>query len=518
MDILCKISFSEHHYVAEPITFYKTKAAIDLARAITLHENSISQVLFLAPADSKLKLDSLVYSPKEEHQAIYHFQDSAQYPFTTGYYIGEVHIKEEVYYFPFHIASKIAQEAHDIMVREVEQFSSNLSQTQGYNLVQKSAENIDFIMKNERKFIQAIQQIMHAPKSDLVISYELQAANVVKFTDARSQRYALQHPQQTKVYAPVKKQQYNLLENQLVKMMLTSCQSIFTHYLHEFGATDELLQKTLTRLIFQINEFCQLDWVTDLELPREFTIPLTFFQLPHYQMIYLVHRQLKHSDKQEVAIVERSSKSSAEIYEVWCFIKLVACYEKLGFHIEKHHISFSYTQNTLKFDAQEKNYIELAKGSSRIRLFFEDSISRLSKETNHLSPLYTMHNNLPDCRIDFWQDGQFKGAHLIDFKYRKMEYIWFKAQETNKPNDTLQQLASYALAMQTNSLRLNGHQDSLLDRMPTKEAWALYPFEDHFSNTKLKPYQIRFIPFTPGQENDSLMQQLEEMTSFFLTR
>lgn len=515
MDTQCNIQFYEKNHLIQAPVLSLTKEGVQLQDAITLIENSILKLIFTAPKDAKLCLADLTFYPSEQQQSVYSYQHNSQYPFTTGYYIGELHFDNKIAYFPFYVDSKIAPVHHQKMVTEVEQYLSYFSRTAGHGVMAADELSINYIIKHEKSFIQAIQQLIAYPKSEIEKTYQLQLPNKTTVYDIRSEQYAQRHPQEKKVYAPIKKQVFDILENQLLKQMLQKCKIIFTEYLRKAAITDPFLAKILQRILYQIELFLRTDWVEDLDIPYEFTVPMSFFQLPNYETVYQMHRQIKKPSSQSTNYVNRSTKSSAEIYEIWCYIKLIATYEKLGYKMTLNNLSFTYEQQSVVFNNASQNFVQLEKEDACIRLFFEDSIPRFRERVQRLSPLYTMHKNQPDCRIDFWKNDEYRGSHLLDFKYRKMEYLWKKAVKDNQYNDTIQQLSSYSIAMQSNSSILNGQLNPLLDRMPTKEAWALYPYNDGFTNSQLKDFQIRLIPFTPADDNQLFKAHLEKLTSSF---
>lgn len=517
MDTQCNIRFHEKNKEVKIPTLSATKETIDLEQAISFVENSPLNLDFTAEKEAKLILADLTFYPTEQQQIIYVYKNQHHYPFTTGYYIGELHINDVIWYFPFYVASKIKSEHHKKMVLEVEQFLTYFSRTAGHGITLLDDISINYIVKQEKVFIRAIQQLIAHPKTEIEVSYELQLPSKVKKKDIRTLQYAQRHPNETKVYAPIKKQIFDILENQLLKQMLQKCKLTFAQYLQKSAVNDPDLAQLLQRILYHIELFLQTDWVENLDIPYEFAVPVSFFQLPNYETIFQMLRQIKNPSQQSQNYVSRSIKSSSEIYEIWCYIKLIASYENLGYKITVNNLSFTYDQQQVYFNTAVQNYVQLEKEEACIRLFFEDSIPRFRTSVQPLSPLYTMHNNQPDCRIDFWKSGNYRGSHLIDFKYRKMEYIWKKARNENQHNETIQQLSSYAIAMQSNSSLLNGKLEILLDRMPTKEAWALYPYNDNFSNSELKDFQIRLIPFTPAEDNEQFEARLKEITANFLS-
>lgn len=516
MDTQCNIVFQQYDEKLSPSELYESKEEINLNTALVLQENSVSTVLFTGPADAKLFLDELQFSPSDKAQFIYTYQHNTGYPFTTGYYIAEIFYADQLRYFPFIVAAKIPKKTHETMVKEVEQFIAYLSQTGKNNVERAATLNISYVVEQEQAFIQALKSISDHPKKKVELYYELLDANKVKVRDERSQQYAIRHPQEKKVWAPLKKQQLNILENQLVKQMVKQCKTQFSNYLQHYVVADLKLEKVVKRLLYQIDNFLCLSWVEQLPLPKEHTLPLSFIELPSYRTIFAMQRHLKQAQASKITIENRSLKSSSELYEIWCFVQLIYQYEQLGYTIVKNNLSFKSETQSIIFDAEQKNYVELQLEQTTLRLFYEDVLPNFMREIDTLSPICTMHNNKPDCRIDFWQNNLYKGSHLIDFKYRKMEYVWNRALKHGKQNGTIQQLASYALAVQSNSTRLNGELNPALDRMPTKEAWALYPFNDTFSNPQLKDYQIRFIPFTPGEENIVLRHYLQQINLHFI--
>lgn len=137
-----------------------------------------------------------------------------------------------------------------------------------------------------------------------------------------------------------------------------------------------------------------------------------------------------------------------------------------------------------------------------------DEILPFSKEKTVLDkPIYANDtHNRPDARMDIYEDNEYIGTIMVDFKYRPVQAIWTNAKR--KKNSVMHQLISYRENMSSPFLYNNKFSSQWHIFRPVHEVWAVYPKHEYNIQPKnpMDSYQVRLMELTP----------LEEKSGFYL--
>ena len=497
-----------------PVTTFYELLDEHTGDAVQLKENQVLEVSFDGPAGSRLYLPELQETavkyfldeqgdayvlPSKKPYILYEFGSNNIYPFSYGCYEAKCVLSDkETYYFSLQINAKIYAESHQQMIADIEQFMSSMS----YSKMKKARIAKPVTTLHCKR---ALQEILYHPQENLERVYALDT--IEKNSDYRTVMYAAMHPEERRYYIPQNVMNRNTLENEWLKQFVKRMQQILKVKLKE--EQTKLERQSIKQLLQSTTQFLNEPWVQALAYPRIPLLPEIFQQNAAYRTVYRSYREWTHTTSVAYGEVH-SYKKSADLYEIWGYLYVAAQLKKMGYTMTEKQLSFQQGKTGMIFDKSSANYLQFEKGHQLIRLFFEDELPRYQKDINKFKPLSTFHNNLPDCRLDFWQENRYKGSHIIDFKYRKLERIYNREQESG-PDKAFKQLAAYALATQSDTEALTGEKNRLIDRNPVNEAWGVYPFMHSNSTAALREQVMRLLPLTPGEGNLVFCQQLREV-------
>lgn len=285
---------------------------------------------------------------------------------------------------------------------------------------------------------------------------------------------------------------WNLPANQMLKIQLQNSLAIVSPY----EAT-------------RIRQFLQQDWMQTVDVPSHYIHSNDGMYNPYYREISQILQN--RMNQPIVRGTVQKSKSGAEIYEVWGYLKVIEYLKELGYTSRNAELTLkNNSKGDVTFDHDTQNYVELVKEDTVLRVFWEDALLRDARKVSPMQPLYTWHNHTPDCRIDFWHKGLYKGTHIIDFKYRHLEKRWTEQVAYSDPVDSMfKQLSAYALA-RSNSQQLNNVAEPLLDVAPVKQVWAVTPYTTTHQET-IEGYPLHLHTLQPGSQNESFKCMLESI-------
>lgn len=537
-----------------------------LSQEVKLTENSELRLLFDAPEGYKLYMDGLDQLEErlvhEDARGVYvrpsklpiHLfsprLNSKPYPFIPGTYFlllvtdegKELEARAKV------MTKRITETQHEIMVDEIEEAVKGLSTqlTSRRKIYSEIALDIfgpekineySIILMNKEKIINSIHTINKKRKFSIRKVYPVIPRAKAKRVDEKSIKYLMMHPEQQKtIQAPVSEVTYELLENGWIKTIsalilkyvieMKNCfQTPFSSTYNQEQA--QKLEKEITTLQNQLSFFLNEQWIRALPEKTSSRIPMVFFMDGTYNAFYKIYQLLKQNQSSTITEpkLQFHYKRSDLLYEIWGYLKIIGIFkDELGYTLKKNW--FSMDQNTLDEvivpKQHDSDYVELALDEYTIRLFYDEIIPNGRDALSSLHTMYTMNNNKPDCRIDVWENTSYKGSLIIDFKYRKKEYLWNDEDlRTGKqPSKVMKQLESYSSGMKSYTLDLNGHKNRLIDVQPVTEVWAVYPIKRDVLNSdySMNDYDIRLIDLSPGSNSSHFSTQLKQAIEEIIER
>lgn len=529
--------------------FYDEKDRKQSKEEAKLTENSVLKVFFEAPEGSKLYMDGLdqleenfvledahgfYIRPGKTAYPLYNPAGNRKpYPFIPGSYALQLRMPDE---YPLEtfvkvVAKRMTEDQHSLMIEEIEDAVKGLSGelTTKRNLYTETALSIfgpekittyTMILFNKEKIIHGLQTIDKNRRYSVEKNYPVIPRAKARKIDEKSLKYLTMHPeQQHTIQAPVSTVTYDTPENRWLKAivqliaknvreMKNYCQQ---PYLKSYNQEQrKQLEKDVQALQNGLMSFLNGRWMQHVQESTTGKVPMALLRVGMYHVFYKLYRAMKQANAKRAPQVglQFQHKRSDLLYELWGYLKVVERLQMADdFHIVNNHFTGSES---------DMNYIELTKGYDTVRVFYNEAIPNRKDLITAYKTLFTMSNNTPDCRIDVWKNGKFKGSLMIDFKYRKKEYLWNDERlSVDKPSSVMRQLSAYSTSMKSDSFSLNGARNLLTDAQPVHEVWAVYPmkYEEMYSNYDLNDYLIRLIDLSPGGSFTHFDQLLKQAIS-----
>lgn len=558
-------TFGETEVKKECRHFARPQEENFLAEETVLIENSELRLYFQAPPHCKLYMDGLdqlseavvfederglYIRPSDNPVILYNPKmNNKPYPFIPGTYfllIADEHNRE--WQARMRVTTKrITEQQHEMMVEQIEQavkglsteaavrrkaVENNLLEVVGIRKIHQSAA----ILSSRTEILASLQRIQKKRRFTVKKEYPVMPRSKAKRIDEKSIKYLMMHPEQQKtIQAPVSTISYDLPENRWIKQITSDLLKEVIDMkaaLQTARGTAEQTQQAeelKNRLIVlqqQLAAFLNLQWVRELPDAVSGKLPMTLFTDGDYHTLYKMHRLLKNGTD---AVSERKwqfhYKRSDLLYEIWGYLRIVCMFtERFGYTVEKDWFSRDYSalDEIASPNKQLPDYVELAKDGQTLRIFYDELIPNRRESLSSLQTMYTMNHNKPDCRIDVWQTGKYKGSLIVDFKYRKREYLWDDndLEEGRQPAKVMRQLESYASGMKSFTKALNGEKTALTDAQPVTEVWAAYPvkWKDGEPDYELNDYAVRLIDLSPGEDESHFAGQLRQAVDEILAR
>lgn len=569
MDTQFKVTFIETYGAVQKTIpcdhFHRRMDQNYLVDEVQLMENSVLQVLFEAPMGYRLYMDGLdqleeefvledenglYINPSTEPYVLYNPERyNKPYPFIPGTYFLMISTdQDEVFEARAKVMTKrISEDQHVKMIEEIEKEVRGLASelTSRRKIFSEVAldifgpekiEEYSIILSRRDNIINGLNIIEKNRRYSVIKSYPVIPKAKAKKIDSRSIKYLMMHPEQQKtIQAPVSTVTYDIAENRMVKkivlLILKYVNEMRNCFLQPYVKTNnvaqaDLLKKEIIILQNRLTLFLNEKWIRNIPESVSGDIPMAFFSVGTYNTFYKIYRMLRKgpAPKANAPKLQFHYKRSDLLYEIWGYLQIVKILkEEHGFEIKRNW--FQINQNTLDQVIVPRqhgsDYIELCKGNKMIRIFYDEILPKKKSEISPLSTMHTWDHNRPDCRVDVWVDEKYKGSLIIDFKYRKKEYLWNDdLLENRQPSKVMRQLRSYSSGMKSHTTLLNGEKNPLTDAQPVTEVWAVYPIKRELLEVDydLNEYDVRLIDLSPDAEKGHFSNMLDKAIQEIIQR
>lgn len=553
------VRFVERYGTAEHIVecdhFRKVGEEGYLTEERLLTENTVLEIEFQAPPGTKLYFDGLdqmerayveedgdglYLRPRDTPYVLYNpnVRNNSPYPFIPGtYFLKVVTPENEEFEARTKVTTKrVTEDQHSLMIDEIEDAVRGLSR---HALRKRSIYSVaafdifgpgrideySVILSNKEKIISGLSFIRKTRRYSVVKRHPVIPRAKAKKIDAKSVKYLMMHPEQrSTIQAPVSHLTYDVPENRWVKGIA----QLLLRYVNEMAACfltpynpnyDRVrareLRQELAVIEGHLTDFLHDRWMADVQATTSGQIPMALFQIGPFRVFLQIYQHLKKGGRPDVSRprLQFHHKRSDLLYEIWGYMKVVGFLRDEGYDVVKNwfRTDGSTLDDTIVHDREASDYVELVKDDTVIRVFYDDQLPRRKKDLNPLKTLQTMTKNRPDCRLDVWKSGKFLGTLILDFKYRRKDYLWSETRlEKGTPLAVMTQLEAYAKSMQTDTKQLNGQFDPLINARPVTEVWAVYPVKgEHPGKTKkVEDYDIHLVELSPGSEHGYFGEKL----------
>lgn len=504
-------------------------------------------------------------SSSEQEQVLYvnDIQNGySYYPLIPGFYQIKIEVAEQRYYTLIRVKPKqVYEEQWETMRNEIEDTLHGLAQ----DLVRKNLNLSNdeklpipitymrqwiLLSSQKSRLLNAIEEIQKAPRYQIVKTYEIVPNTLAKRISEETIKFRSQHPEKKDVIKEAKPViSYNLPENRWLIHIVNMLASISNTLYKFLSSYEDVIQREIEELTqwgrraegririkekvwSQVrnmkrdakqfrsawNRCLQASWVQEISTVLPHEMPLALSRDSRYRLLYQMYKSLK---KNNTSITLNPAytynwKRTDYLYEIWGFIQVIKAFlsEDLGYTPSKGWLFdiSDLTGDITVPELRKGSFVEFFKDSLRIRVLYEEELPASAEGTRLDKPLYTSsHHNLPDCRIDVFDERGHIGSLLLDFKYRPLSSIWDRQLiKTHRQTKTMKQLDAYSTACRS-PWYLKGRADELVLSVvhPVAEVWPVFPYKyEQKRNRVVDEYRIRPMDVTPGRDNSHLHKAL----------
>lgn len=493
--------------------------------------------------------EGVFMSPDMEARILFDFDD---YPLIPGFYQIVVDCGNSVYYALLSVKPKHVLEPAWVTMRDelelvlpgmaMDLVFRNLGVCQSPRMKLPLPPYNFFaflvINKNFSQIMSSLTDLMTKANFRLKKHYVFKRIATGAVVDEFSLTRCLSRPSQSElVMSPIKDLNYDLPENRWAKVIVQFMGKILDDFLIAAQAYGDVVQKDIKDLecygdsslkqrqvkgttLQDLKGFCQralkiktaikilesAHWYQELTPGQCDKPPVALFIDSRYGILYKLYRQIK---RYETSVTHDKLyafqwKSSAKLYELWCFVQIYKSLQNLGFEVRDGWMSAASADGdkVLIPSLPSGAYTAFSQDNIIIRLHYDSFIPYTSDETDQdYKPLYiSWIHNRPDIRLDVYIDALYSGSILMDSKYRRPTSFWnSQSLRSHLRPKEMEQLNCYST--QCSSLYLYGDKKNENIR-PVPEAWVLYPAQmPSFNNRLYSDQRIRFLHLAPQSEN-----------------
>lgn len=505
--------------------------------------------------------DGVAYLPSSSEPVVILKND--YYPLIPGMYLIRVELNSNSYYAMVKIIpNQITNQQWILMKDQVEEHLVGLSQdlikrklgvgNHSRNLIPTNQMLQFLIIKKHYALVTpAIIDLNKKANYKIKKIYKMVPIERAKIVDEKSYIHRLRFPEnQSEIKAPIHVFNYDLPENRWLKLIvkniidfLIEFNTALSHHLEitkiEISSLNSfaIYQESTRNVIKEKKEvlnYLETTYKTSRKMMNTFQI-LSYSSwylevnehekspLPHvmnldsrYRSIYQLYRELNHENaelKLDPAYALQWKRTD-KLYEVWGFIQIINILkEKLDFiPVNGWIYSANFLEKSIIPILSSNTAVEFEKESVKLRLVYDGEIPLVRVETNEsTNPIYTTgSNNMPDIRLDIYEENMYMGSLIIDFKYRSKGSIWAKSRiNTRAKTTTMTQLISYGISCR--SYYLLGGRVGVTHLNPVHEVWAIHPThkEGYSSMESHEDYHLKLIKMSPSHSNSHIIEAMD---------
>ena len=230
------------------------------------------------------------------------------------------------------ISNEIAGAVLDFMRNTYQEFSIGSTQ----NTV--PALFFEIIKRIFDKFQNAANTIISSPHHKLYVEHPVVPAHKVKKIDNQTIKWLQKHPEHVipmtagyaAVKAPTVKKQitYNTLENQFTKFILKSTVKKLKDFRERYTRSTKKMENavlsSVDTMTAALNKFVNTTFLREVDdYKATQSMSLVFEMAPGYRELYKYYLMMQRGLSVHGDVFRMSLKDTAQLYEYWCFIKLV---------------------------------------------------------------------------------------------------------------------------------------------------------------------------------------------------
>ncbi len=252
-------------------------------------------------------------------------------------YPSKISYKEDYQAMLADISNEIYGAVLDFMRNTYQEFSIGNSQTSIPALF------FEIVRRLYQKFINAANRIIASPHHKLNVEHPVVLAHKVRKIDAKTIKWLNNHPEQVvkgdscfmaaKAPTVQKTITYNTTENQFVKFILKSIvdklKDFKIRYEKSTQHTEVEVLNTVDTMVKNISRLRNTSFLKDVDdYKAAQSMSLVFEMAPGYRELYKYYLMMLRGLSINGDVFRMSLKDTAQLYEYWCFIKLVTIMKK----------------------------------------------------------------------------------------------------------------------------------------------------------------------------------------------
>ena len=435
---------------------------------------------------------------------------------------------------------EIMHDGHKPLILRIEVFPSKISYKEDYKLMLEDISNeiysavIDFLQKTYEwirvgdsgettpalffqiistifeRYMKATKTIIASPHHKLEVEHQVMPAYKARRTDERSEKWLVNHPEYvqkradgiaaSKVLAVRKQITYDTVENQFAKFILNSTvkqlQDFKRRYLESAEKVDTVVVDKATSMISAIKRAISISFLEDVsEYKATQSMSLVFEMAPGYRELYKYHLMLKRGLSINGDVFKVSMKDTAQLYEYWCFIKLVSIMKKQDYRL--------FTDDVIKVDKSGVT-VTLVKGrASEVKFINPRTGEKITLTYNPAERNTPTVSQKPDNVLTLEKVGaEREYKYVFDAKYRieARPDSYYPDSNVGPKLDDINTMHRYRDAIVYDS----GSASRFVFKKEMFGAYVLFPYgdekkyEDHHFYRSIDTVNIGGLPFLPG--------------------
>lgn len=506
------IGASSYNIYTSPLFFEQTDYEIIVkssdGKSVSLwHENYIVRDK-ISPVTDK---DDLI-------SGIVNFGNSAGFSDFEIYYDGKKSLVVRVEVFPSKISYKedyqdMLQDISDEICGAVLDFMRNTYQEFSVGSTQNTVPALFFeiIKRIFDKFQNAANMIVSSPHHKLYVEHPVVPSHKVKKIDNQTMKWLQKHPDNiipmsigyAAIKAPTVKKQitYNTIENQFTKFILKSTVRKLKDFKDRYIRSTKKLElavlgsvDSMTNILNKLINTTFLREVEDYKATQ--SMSLVFEMAPGYRELYKYYLMMQRGLSVHGDVFRMSLKDTAQLYEYWCFIKLVTLMKK------NYRLA---SADVIKVDNTGVT-ITLVKGKkSEVKFINPRTGETITLSYNPGEQNTQTVNQKPDNVLTLEKRGtDVPYMYVFDAKYRIENNPTDAFYPDNKPGPNVDDINTMHRYRDSIVYENNTHSRFMFEKKMFG-AYVLFPYndpdgeyKDHRFYKSIETVNIGGLPFLPG--------------------
>ncbi len=225
------------------------------------------------------------------------------------------------------------------------------------------------------KFQNAANTIISSPHHKLYVEHPIVPAHKVKKIDNQTIKWLQKHPQHvvpltagySAVKAPTVKKQitYNTIENQFTKFILKSTvkklKDFGDRYARSTRNPEPEVLRSVDTMTAALNKYINASFLREVDdYKATQSMSLVFEMAPGYRELYKYYLMMQRGLSVHGDVFRMSLKDTAQLYEYWCFIKLVTLLKRNYKLVSSDVIKVDNTGVTISLVKGKKSEVKFA--------------------------------------------------------------------------------------------------------------------------------------------------------------